>query len=427
MATETARRNCSSQPLAPLPGSSVTTMGAQLVRGVGSAAVPILQTAAGSGPSGGQQSTLRTQRVTQEGGHTAAAAPTQLQHGSQAAAASPQLPRSHAEEALGELDAELLRMLAEADLIVASRSAIETGSEPWRTSATGTLVGACETRAESTPAAPRVAASLSGLSRPRPPVSAVAPPSLHPTEATAAPLLPAFEPQVGDTQIQAVDRASQKGQPAPSLTRAVGGGDAAPGAVHSAGHAVAAVPAAVSNTTAAAHGSGVFAGCSDDDDDIDWEAVIAAPPAGPCDVAPSAAQLRKKHHSSGDPVAEPSAGPDALPACMPAEASAAAVERCDACDLICSCYLRTDGCGASADGSACPDDAVVMEGSPASIWLSHKHAKMSGSISDPGAACQVGAAVGGRPEEGAPRGARGFRYQRLEDAAPPQSLHGQPP
>ncbi len=304
-----------------------------------------------------------TQRLTKADGQTLATAPTQLQgtprqepgagtalrrrQSSLAEAASSQLPRSHAEEALGELDAELLRMLAEADLIVARRSAAEA-PEPHESGAVRSAVGARSSVPE-TPvgAAAGVAASDSGLSRSPPQGSAVAPLPVHPADVTAGPPSPAPASQSGDTQVQAMDTACQAGAADVPPATAVGSGDAGPDAVSTAGRAAAAAaaagPAACVTATVAPGGSGVFAGCSDEDDDVDWEAVIAAPPAGPCEAAPTATDMGMRP-SNGDPVAEPPAGPDVLPACVPAAAATAAAAqptRCAACFLMrhdCAAY-----------------------------------------------------------------------------------------
>ena len=349
---EVARRNCSSQPLAPLPGSSARAVDAQTLIGYGYAIDAARPLPEDCGPHA-QKCTPCTQRVTQADGETLTAAATQLQgsrqlqHGagtaprrrasSQAEPASPQLPRSHAEEALDELDAELLRMLAEADLIVASRSTMEA-PEQLKTSANGTVVKPSKTLADTGNGIPDAAASAGGLSRAHLERFAAAPPLVHSEGTTAKPWLPAPASQGGDTQVQAGDMAGPGGTADVPLARAAECGDAAPGRGHNtAGRAAAAGPAACSTAAVAPGGSGVFAGCSDeDDDDVDWEAVIAAPPAGPCDAAPSAAHVGMRHRS-GDPVAEPPGGPDALPACVPGAAAAAAAAhatRWAACSVI---------------------------------------------------------------------------------------------
>ncbi len=357
--SEAARRNCSSQPLAPLAGSLATTVDVQ--NPLRSAGDPPPSCLFDDRVQHARTCTPCIQRVSQADRQTPPAAPTQLQgtpreepgagtasrrrQSSHAEAASSQLPRSHAEEALDELDAELLRMLAEADLIVARRSAVEA-PDPHRSGAVRSAVGACKSVPETPLGAAGVAASDSGLSRSPPQSSAVAPPPVHPAGVTAGPPLPAAAAsQSSDTQVQAADTACQEGAADVPPAGAVDSSKAAPGEVrNTAGRAAAAAaePAACSTANVAGDASGVFAGCSDEDeDDVDWEAVIAAPPAGPCDAALIAARVGMHRHSSGDPVAEPPAGPDALPACVPAADNAAAAAHATRCA---DCFLRRTYC-----------------------------------------------------------------------------------
>ena len=379
------RRNCSSQPLAPLPGSSVPTTAALGVPGTDSAAVRPFCRPAGSSPRS-QQGTPPTQRVTQVDRRAQTAAPTQLhrsprlqlgagtasrqRRSSRVAPASSQLPRGPAADALDELDAELLRMLAEADLMVARRSTV-AAPDPRAIGAAGNDVDACNTLAANPVGSADVAASDAGLDRPHPQL--IAAPSLpphHSAVAVAAEPLPAPALQHGTTQIQAVDETCDEetaGLPrATSVVRYPPDAVLDPACMLS--NAVAAGVTACSGAVAVPQkGSGVFAGCSDEDDDVDWEAAIAAPPAGPCDAALPAYQPRK-HDCDGNLVAEPPAGPDILPACAAAAAHATryvATMWLHSTSLALWIAQQRRACSAGARSGTCSADVLVTQSTTA--------------------------------------------------------------
>ena len=327
-----APRQCSSQPLAPalLLHAGVPASSGEVDALPPADKAKMLPAARSTGDEVTAQQLQRRHHATQPtgigrdaAGRAAASQQQQKQQrqsagaaaskqGSQAEAA-PQHLRSRAEEAPDDLDFDTLQMLADIDLMMASRAAPTQAVALSRTGIPPDSGGVQGSATAAAPAGPEEATA---------------------SEATAANLL--------DTKAADCDAGLKPRQF--SCGAASGAADEPPDAIAAilpdttAPAAIFATAAAYPASAGAERqlGSGVFTGCTDDD--AGWDVLVAAPPAGLSDSRVPDAQHPACHPAAAPagPVAggvhclaEAPAGPGSVPSRPSAAAAATATaERC---------------------------------------------------------------------------------------------------